>query len=84
MTTRLAQISAKFQIVIPQEVREDMGVKVGDRLVFVKGQDGKWMIERVPCDPVEALRMAGRTLMGTVEEVHQEFEEGWKDEYRDG
>jgi len=78
-----ARVTSKFQITIPQVVREAMQVQVGDSLVFIQGEDGFWELVRVPEDPVEALRLAGQGLKGTVQEVHEEFERGWYDEYRD-
>jgi AbrB family looped-hinge helix DNA binding protein len=78
-----ARITSKYQVTIPQPVREDMGTEVGDLLLFVKDGPNAWRILRIPHDPVEALRLAGRGLTGTPEEVHREFEDGWNDKYRD-
>jgi len=78
-----ARVTSKYQVTIPQQVREDTGTEVGDLLLFVKDGPSRWRILRVPRDPVEALRLAGRGLTGTVEEVHREFEEGMHDAYRD-
>lgn len=78
-----ARITSKFQITIPRVVRESIQARVGDSLVFVRDEAGFWKLIRVPQDPVEALRLAGQGLKGTVREVHEEFERGWYDEYRD-
>jgi AbrB family looped-hinge helix DNA binding protein len=77
-----ARITSKYQVTIPQDVREDLGADVGDMLLFVKDGAATWRIRRIPRDPVEALRLAGQGLPGTVAEVHREFEEGWQDEFR--
>jgi AbrB family looped-hinge helix DNA binding protein len=43
----LVTVSPKFQVVIPKELREELGVKVGDRLEAVR-VDGKIQLKRVP------------------------------------
>jgi antitoxin PrlF len=46
-----SRLSSKGQVTIPQEVREDLGLRPGDRVDFVK-EDGKTVLkplrERVP------------------------------------
>lgn len=47
------KVSPKFQVVIPKEVREQLGIVVGQQLsVFV--YDGR--IELMPIEPIENLR----------------------------
>jgi len=46
-------VSSKFQIVIPQEVRESLGIRPGDRLEVFPYRD---RIELVPIRPVRDLR----------------------------
>ena len=77
-----ARITSKYQVTIPLRVREDIGAEVGDLLLFVKDGPKAWRIVRIPRDPVAALRLAGRDLSGTADEVHQEFEQGWADAER--
>ena len=36
----LARITAKGQITIPIEIRKSLGVKEGDKVVFIKGDNG--------------------------------------------
>jgi AbrB family looped-hinge helix DNA binding protein len=71
----VSRLSSKFQITLPKKVREDIEAKEGDRILFVK-EKGKWVLLRVPSDPVEALRYLGRSakLKGTAAEVHKEME----------
>jgi len=73
---KAAKLSSKFQITLPKEVREDMRVSEGDRIIFIK-RDGKWIVTSVPSDPVEALKYLGRKagLKGSAKEVHKEMEE---------
>ena len=77
-----ARVTSKFQVTIPQRVREEMGTQVGDLLVFVKDEHNDWRVLRIPRDPVEALRLAGRGLTGTAEQMQRDIEEGWRDVYR--
>jgi AbrB family looped-hinge helix DNA binding protein len=74
-----ARITPKFQITLPKKIRERLGAKVGDILIFLKEDDG-WKISLIPGDPIAALKKAGRPLTGTVEEVHEEFEKGWEEQ----
>ncbi|GAB6055133.1 AbrB/MazE/SpoVT family DNA-binding domain-containing protein [Methanobacterium alkalithermotolerans] len=38
----MVSVTKKFQVTIPREVREDLNIKSGDRIVFVKNQEGNW------------------------------------------
>lgn len=40
-----AALTSKGQITIPIEVREELGLKAGDRIEFVKGEEGKFFIQ---------------------------------------
>jgi AbrB family looped-hinge helix DNA binding protein len=46
-------VSSKYQVVIPQRVRERMGVKAGERMQVVQYGD---RIELIPQRPARALR----------------------------
>lgn len=37
-------VTRKYQVTLPREVREDMGVKIGDEVIFVKKRDGSYRI----------------------------------------
>ncbi len=78
-----ARVASRFRFTIPPAVRESMQLRVGDSLIFVRGEDGFWTLFREPQDPVEALQLAGQGLKGLVGDIHEEFERGWYDEYRD-
>jgi AbrB family looped-hinge helix DNA binding protein len=80
-TTR---ITGKYQITLPKRVREELRAKVGDRLLFVRGEDGSWRVVVVPKDPVAALRLAGRGLRpADFRELHAQYEQEGEDAYRD-
>lgn len=40
-----ATLTSKGQITIPIEVREELGLKTGDRIEFVKSEGGKFFIQ---------------------------------------
>ena len=40
----LARITAKGQITIPVEIRKSLGVKEGDKVVFIKGDNGIMLV----------------------------------------
>lgn len=80
-TTR---ITSKFQVTLPREVREQLGAQVGDRLAFVKGEDGSWRVLVIPKDPIKALRLAGKSLTaGHFVKLHERYERETADEERD-
>ena len=40
-----AALTSKGQITIPLEVREDLGLKAGDRISFFKGENGEYTMK---------------------------------------
>jgi AbrB family looped-hinge helix DNA binding protein len=38
-----ASVTSKGQITIPIEVREDLGLRTGDRVSFIKGENGEYI-----------------------------------------
>jgi len=39
-----AALTSKGQITIPIKVREDLGLKTGDRVSFIKGENGEYIL----------------------------------------
>lgn len=37
-------LTRKYQVTLPQRVREDIGVKIGDEVIFVKERDGSYRV----------------------------------------
>lgn len=56
-----ATLSSKNQIVIPREAREALGLKPGDKLVFVV-RSGTVLVLQKPRSPHASLRGIGRGL----------------------
>ena len=44
-TLGLAKISTKAQVTIPQDARDAFGLKIGDKLLFIK-KDGELVIRK--------------------------------------
>jgi AbrB family looped-hinge helix DNA binding protein len=40
-----AALTSKGQITIPIQVREDLGLKTGDRVSFIKGENGEYILK---------------------------------------
>ena len=57
------RVSPKFQVVIPKEVREAMGLRPGQRLVVFRHEH---RIELVPVEPMRRLRGFARGIDTSV------------------
>ena len=40
----MVSVTKKYQITIPKEVREDLNIQQGDRVVFIKDTNEKWVL----------------------------------------
>jgi bifunctional DNA-binding transcriptional regulator/antitoxin component of YhaV-PrlF toxin-antitoxin module len=77
----VTRITAKYQVTLPREVRQELKARVGDLLVFVRQADGSFRVHAVPPRLTQALKLAGRDLSpADFRAVHREFEEGWGDD----
>lgn len=43
----MVMVTRKYQVTIPKEVREDLKIEVGDKVIFVKEADGRYRLLRV-------------------------------------
>jgi antitoxin PrlF len=73
--TNTATISEKGQVTIPKELRDDFGIRKGDRLVFSAERDGIKIRKQVNIDALEALRGSIR-LPASVDELIDEMRGG--------
>jgi AbrB family looped-hinge helix DNA binding protein len=55
MVTVIAKVSRKNQVVLPKEVREQLGVKAGDNLLFVV-REGEVIVRARPASFTKAMR----------------------------
>ncbi|MCG2790996.1 MAG: AbrB/MazE/SpoVT family DNA-binding domain-containing protein [Actinomycetia bacterium] len=68
--TKLVKLSKKGQVVIPQEIREKMGIKTGERLViFIRGY------ETVMLTPQKYAEYTCGLMKGTWGSTKKEVEE---------
>lgn len=37
-------VAENYQVTLPRKVREDLGVEIGDEVIFVKNRDGSYRI----------------------------------------
>ena len=62
-------VTRKFQVTIPKEVREALGIRVGDRLV-VKVVEGKIVMEPIKAaDALEKLASIADRILGGPRDV---------------
>lgn len=73
--TRTSTISQKGQVTIPKDLRDDFGIRAGDRLEFVAEPDGIKVRKRVDLDAFAALR-GSLKLPASVDEVVDEMRGG--------
>ena len=64
-------VTKKFQITIPKKVREDLGIKEGDQIAFLKTKDG-YRIVKVD-DLIDEAAEIFKDVEETVEEMRDSF-----------
>ena len=67
----LARVSENGQITLPLEIRRLLGVKSGDKVLFLQNQNGEVVLSNVSA---QAIRKAQTAFVGAAEamEVHNE------------
>ncbi len=66
MLTVTAKVSSKNQIVLPREVRDELGVKSGDELLFII-RDGEIIVRSRPASFAQAMRGLHKNIWAGVE-----------------
>jgi antitoxin PrlF len=59
---QVAKVTSKGQITIPVEIRQALGVKPGDKLVFERTADGVKVFRQQKANPFEKMRGIGNFL----------------------
>ena len=62
----LAKLSANGQITVPAEIRQLLGLKSGDKILFFRNQNGDVIINNASA---EALRRAQEAFSGVADEI---------------
>jgi AbrB family looped-hinge helix DNA binding protein len=73
-----ASVNSKGQITIPAEVRKDLGLKAGDRVWFLKGERGEYILEHKTGsiqDVKGMIHWTGKPV--TIEEMNETIAKGW-------
>jgi AbrB family looped-hinge helix DNA binding protein len=73
----MVSVSSKYQVTIPKNVREDMDIHSGDKVVFVKNNKGKWILMIVK-ELTSKMLTASEDIENTITESKKGFNEGFK------
>ncbi|HHV75510.1 MAG TPA: AbrB/MazE/SpoVT family DNA-binding domain-containing protein [Thermoanaerobacterium sp.] len=71
----MVSVTTKYQVTIPKEVREDLKIHSGDRVVFVKDKEGNWVVMPVK-RLAEKIIESSKDIEKTIEESKEGFKEG--------
>jgi antitoxin PrlF len=76
-----AAITSKGQITIPAEVRKKLGLKPGDRVRFVEGANGEYILKPKTKSIMDLAGIAHYTGPPvTIEEMNETIAQGWAGE----
>jgi len=73
-----AAVTSKGQITIPLEVRKKLGLKPGDRVRFIEGENGEFVIKPKTgsiMDMEGIVHWTGKPV--TIEEMNETIAKGW-------
>jgi len=73
-----AAVTSKGQITIPAEVRKKLGLKPGDRVRFVEGENGEFILRPKTgsiMDLEGCVHWTGKPV--TIEEMNETIAKGW-------
>jgi len=73
-----ATVTSKGQITIPIEVRKKLGLRPGDRVDFIEGENGVFILnpkKRSIMDLHGAIKWEGKPV--TIEEMNETIAKGW-------
>jgi len=76
-----ASLTSKGQITVPIEVREDLGLKAGDRISFIKGEHGEYIMKAKTGSIMNlrgCVKWTGNPV--TIEEMNETIAKGWAGE----
>jgi len=65
----MVTVTKKYQVTIPKEVREALGIRAGDEVVFVKTKEG-YVIKRLE-DFVKEMADLAKDIDETIEETRE-------------
>jgi AbrB family looped-hinge helix DNA binding protein len=68
----IVKTSTKCQIVIPSEIRKELGIKAGGKVLIERLDDHHAIISALPDDPIKSLRGIVRDGKSMAQELLQE------------
>jgi AbrB family looped-hinge helix DNA binding protein len=71
----MVSVTKKYQVTIPKEVREDLNIQQGDKVVFVKDKEEKWVLMTVG-ELTDKMIEASSDIEKTIEESRKGFKSG--------
>ncbi|HIH61883.1 MAG TPA: AbrB/MazE/SpoVT family DNA-binding domain-containing protein [Methanobacteriales archaeon] len=71
----MVSVTSKYQVTIPKEVREDLKIRAGDKVVFIKDKEGKWRLMKFE-KLAERIIESSKDIEKTVKESRKGFERG--------
>ena len=80
-----AGVTSKGQITIPAEVRKKLGLKPGDRVRFIEGENGEYILRPKTGSIMNLkgfLKWTGKPV--TIEDMNEAIAKGWAGEIRSG
>jgi antitoxin PrlF len=73
----MVSVTKKYQVTIPKEVREDLNIHQGDKIVFVKDREGRWVLMTVD-ELRDKMLEASEDIDETIEESREGFKRGFE------
>ncbi|MPW38802.1 AbrB/MazE/SpoVT family DNA-binding domain-containing protein [Thermococcus sp. 101 C5] len=74
----MVSVTRKYQVTIPKEVREALGIKAGDEIVFIRTKEG-YVIKRLE-DFVKEMAELSKDIEETVKEMREGMSKMFKEE----
>jgi len=68
----MVNVTKKYQVTIPREVREDLKINQGDRVIFVKNGEGNWVIMTVD-DLNSRMIESSSDITENIKDPHKNF-----------
>jgi AbrB family looped-hinge helix DNA binding protein len=75
----MVNVTKKYQVTIPREVREDLSIHQGDKVVFVKNREGNWIMMTIGELTSKMIESSG-----DIEETIKESQKDFKKESKPG
>lgn len=70
-------VTKKYQVTIPKEVRKDLEIHSGDKVVFVKNKEGNWILMTFQ-ELTDKMIGSSEDIDQTIKESREGFNKGVK------